>query len=197
VRVIIAVLVTIVFSFTLNAAAQSYGFQNIPFGTSFEEVKSTLVKTYGEGSLYPPPEDDGDYIWLNGFHLGENIVQVTFHFDHNSQLYAFQFASPKYTADRLNSDVYEDGKTLTDIFSKKYGKSASRYKPSIFEINSGYVSYLSKWKHKDLQIYTGVTTYEAQYRAIAYVGSKKMIKAHEKFLADEERKSTQNAINQF
>lgn len=195
IRVIVIAILLSLFAATVYANAP--GFQDIPFGTSYAEVKTRLIKAYGESALYPPTDDDSDYIWIRDFEFGDYEASVTLFFDHKSRLYAFKIQLSEHTANYFKTSLMDDAKYINQVFINKYGKPSNSYKPHFFNVESGYTSYLSKWNKKDLTIYTGLSTYEFKYYALGYVGSKKMIAEHNKFLKNEKINSAKKAVEKF
>lgn len=170
----------IIFVFDLSFAEDTqYGFQDIPFGTSYEEVKQKLEATYikmhhtyrfGKGF------SGKDYISFNHFDLGDNQIEVraTFEFDHNEKFYSFYFSGSNYTY-------------LENIFKNKYGEPSKCYGISI---------HVCEWNHKDLDISTGLVTGFPE-GATARVASKKLKKEYNSYKKQQENKSTNDGAKKF
>lgn len=180
-----------------------YGFQDIPFGASYEEVYEGLKKIHANqrGSLDISyyVHKYGDLIKFDNFNLGNKYVIVMFYFDHNKKFYGFDFKTDGKTADYLNS-AYTDGEYLTDIFKNKYGVPSQCYTPSklkILTIEAGRILFLCKWQHKDLEIYTGFTTESFKTYATASVTSKKLQNEYNSYKKQQENKSIKDGAKKF
>ncbi len=150
----------------------AYGFQDIPFGTSFEEVKATLQKKYEYGLT--TVQARSDYIVINYLKLGNKEFDALLSFDKEMKFKSFSFTGQKKNANYLETQVYEDLDYLTDVFKNKYGNPVACRKPNILEISSRN-GMACAWKHKDLFITTGISVYEFQYYATATVGFNQLI----------------------
>ena len=180
----------------LNTSAFAAGdFQDLKFGTTYEDVKKDLLTKYEEGSI--GFTDDQKYIWINGYELGDREFDIALLFDNSQNFYAFRISSPKYPANYFEFNVTDDCKYLSTVFKNKYGKPSKSRKPNFFTASSGYVALMNTWSSKSYEIYTGITSYEAEYYATAYVASKKMSAAFEKFREKEKRESSRRASGQF
>jgi len=173
--------------------AGKYGFGDLNFGDSKEKVQSYLKGKYAEENVI----NSEKYIWLHDFELGDKSVEVTFFFDHNDMLYSFQFASDKVGADDFQYKLKDDAMYFNAVFTKRFGKPSKNFTPRFFSIDSNSVSYVSKWNNKEYDIFTGVTSYEFRYYAVANVTSKKMEKALEQHNQKERVKSSQEAADDF
>lgn len=188
----------IVFVFDLSFAEdKQYGFQDIPFGTSYDEVKKKLEETYKKmHHTYLLREN---FISFNHFDLGNNEIEIqaTFDFDHNKRFYGFHFTTKERTADRFSSEVYKEGEYLTDVFKNKYGEPSKCYKPNILTVQREIIPYLCEWNHKDLEIFTGFSFYEARFFAIGYVTLKKLKEEYNSHKKQQENKSAIDGAKKF
>ena len=212
------------FSFTFTAtilyATDQYGFKNIPFGASYEQVykkaktiqyKSDLEQFNNRASL----KDFGFKDWKvietsnrmhlvalksrklialinNIYNLGEIKVDVYFWFDHNGKFYSFNFSTKEVTANYIETKVHEDGGHLNNVFKAKFGEPSKCYSPpSVLGIEQGRVTYLCKWEHRDLEIFTGITVNDMNYYATGSVISKNMEK---QYIEYKKRKKSKGAV---
>lgn len=171
----------------------TYGFQQIYFGASFETVKSAIKAKYSDLDIL----DSNQYMWVKNFSIGDEKVEVTFFFDNNRKFYAFEIQPGKYSADKLETRVREDGNFLTNLFKNKYGRPTQCFNPGFFSIKNGYTAYLCKWSNKDLNIYTGLGTYESEYYAEGRVASKIMETAYEKVKQAQKKTSEIKGVKDF
>lgn len=93
--------------------------------------------------------------------------------------------------------MYDEGKYLTEVFKKKYENPNKCFKPSFLAVRSGHIAYLCKWSNKNLNIYTGLSTYKSEYYAMGAVESKKMEKAFEKYQKEKKSKSIESTTKKF
>ena len=177
-------------------AQQQYGFKDIPFGATYDEVHKKVEKDYGYGNLITP-DITKRYLFMDYYELGSLVVEVTFLFDHDQKFYGFFFSTNSKTADKFEPEVIADTNHLNEIFKKKFGNPSQCYKPEFFSIKHGYVSYLCVWNHKDLDIFTGFKTFEARYSGVGYVKLKKMDKAYQDYLKKEKKESINEGVKQF
>jgi hypothetical protein len=191
---------------------KQYGFQDIPFGASYEEVNKKLTemweKTHKEDSYSEPLvgrimgnakifiQLDKNSIGFNHFKLGNRELKVVFWFDHNKKFYSFYFKTGHYTADFF-SQAYIEGEYLTDVFTNKYGKPSKCYKPTFIDVRSDKIAFLCKWNHKDLEIFTGISSEDATFYATAYVASKKLEKEYNSYKKQQENKSAIDGAKKF
>lgn len=191
--------------FSLNPAMciadeKSPGFQTLPFGSSYQEVKDYVIR---EGLATRERIDlaeqytSSQYISVSGFSLGTLTVDITFSFDHEGRFYSFTFFAGSMTAQYLKTDVMENGNYLKEVFKKKYGKPSQCFSPSILNINEGYTSYLCIWKNKKLDIYTGVSEHELKYYALATVEDKSMKKKLENFNKNKAHEGATSGAEKF
>ena len=194
----VALLVFACLSFPSLCTAGKNGFGDLNFGDSKERVVSYLrekyaTEEYAEGNVM----ESDDYVWLHNFELGDKLVEVTFFFDHNEKLYSFQFASEKVGADDFNYQLRDDAFYFNEVFIKRFGKPYKKFTPNFLSVSSNSIAYLNKWNNKDLDIYTGVTSFEFRYYAVASVTSKKMEKALEQYRKKVRLKSSREAVDSF
>jgi hypothetical protein len=173
--------------------ASKFGFGDLNFGENKEKVITYLKEKYSEENV----TDSERYVWLNNFELGDKVVEVTFFFDNNDQLYSFQFQSDKVSADDFNYKLKDDVLYLSTVFINKFGKPSKKYKVNFFSVDSNSISYFGKWNNKDYDIYTGISSYEFQYYAVACVTSKKMAKTLELYNKKQNIKSSKKAVDSF
>jgi hypothetical protein len=197
----------IIFVFDLSFAEdKQYGFQDIPFGASYEEVNQKLKEIYEEKhkgdsrlsfSFYVHKSNlYENSIQFDHFDLGNRDIYTIaiFHFDQNNKFYSFHFE----TIHRISrSDAYGDGKYLTEVFTNKYGKPSQCYKLNMLTIQKGYTSYLCKWNHKDVEIYTGFNIALGKTYAVAYVASKKLEKEYNSYKKQQENKNAMDGAKKF
>lgn len=146
---------------------QVYGFQEIPFGTLFEDVKASLQKKYEYG--FPTVQVLDNFIKLNDFKLGNRNFDVFLHFDPDKKFSTFSFRGKKKPANYLESEVYGDLNYLTEVFKNKYGNPTSSEAPNIIKIGTrGQV--ICTWDHNVLFIVTGINVYEFEYYANGMIG---------------------------
>ncbi|MDA3916386.1 MAG: hypothetical protein PF690_05380 [Deltaproteobacteria bacterium] len=223
------ILAIISLSFVIKSySAEQYGFKDIPFGASYEEVyekaeeiqnrydeeqwnnRSHRLKDYdlkkwkrfsrSRKRMYLLGLKEKKYVALigNKYNLGDINVDVYFYFDHNDKFYSFQLSTEKVSANYLETKVYKDGKYITEIFKTKYGKSSKCYSnPNILKIRQGYISYLCKWEHNDLRIYTGISENNMKYYAVGMVTFKPMEEQYEKYKKQKELKGTAKGAAAF
>lgn len=183
-----------IFVFDLSFAEdKQYGFQDIPFGTSYEEVKQKLEATYIK--MHHTYHSGENFISFNHFDLGDDKIEIQaiFNFDHNKKFYSFRFETEKKTAD-LFSIVYKEGEYLTDVFKNKYGEPSKCYKPNILTIHR---EPLCEWNHKDLDILTGIFSYEARFFAAGSVVSKQLEKEYNSYKKQQENKNAIDGAKKF
>ena len=218
------------FFFTLYAATlyatDQYGFKDIPFGASFEEVykKAKTIQYQSDKEQYNKRttlkglelkhwkmiETDNrmqlvalrsrKFIALinNQYNLGEIKVDVYFWFDHNDKFYSFDFSTKEASANYLESKVHVDGEYLSNVFKVRFGEPSKCYSPpNILIIKHGSATYLCKWKHRDLEIFTGITENNSKYYATGNVISKNMEKQYIEFKEQEKSKGAVKGAESF
>lgn len=176
-----------------------YGFQDIPFGTPYEEVKQKLEKTYNKMEHTYSSRDWDDHISFNHFDLGDDRIEIqaSFRFDHNKKFYTFDFSTEMKTADRFITDVYKEGEYLTEVFKNKYGKPSKCYTPSISTVGSRQIAPLCEWEHKDLRIVIYYVSIKAKYWATAYVTSKKMENEYNSYKKQQKNEGAKDGAKKF
>ncbi len=189
-------------STSFGADEKVAGFQAIPFGSTYQEVKDYLVREGLERldsiNLDEKYSSSGRRsLRVSNFSLGTLTVTVSFSFDHEGKFYAFTFYTYPQSAQYLGTTVMPNGKYLTDIFKKKYGKPSQCFSPSVLDIRTGYVAYLCRWRRKDLEIYTGVSESEFEYYVEGIVADKIMKKNYEKFKEDKEKAGVSTGADRF
>ena len=126
------------------------------------------------------------------YNLGEIKVDVYFWFDHNDKFYSFNFTTKEATANYIETKVHEPGEYLTNVFKVKFGKPSKCYSPpNILGVEQGSVTYLCKWEHRDLEIFTGITANNMNYYATGNVISKNMEK---KYIEYKKQKKSKGAV---
>lgn len=173
---------------------QTYGFQDIPFGTSFEEMKITLQKKYEYG--FPTVQILGDFIKLNDFKLGNRNFDVFLQFDKDKKFYIFSFDGKGKAADHLETDVYDDLKYLNEVFESKYGKPADCNSPNILKIGV-YNQIICNWEHKNLSIVTTINFNEFKYNAMGMVSDKQLERAETSKNKKEKKKGAAEGAKAF
>lgn len=178
-----------------------YGFGNILFGTSYDDVLTEVKLKYEKKYEYvgiSKTFEGTDHILMVDFSLGDWEIDVLLLFDHNRKFYSFHFKTKEYSASEIDPYLYQDLDHLTEIFKNKYGKPMQCVpKPNILGIHENYISTLCKWKNKDLKIFTGLSTSDFKYFAVGYVTSKTMEKSLEDYKKEQDKKKATEGANDF
>src|SRR5262245_14257118 len=98
----IVLLFALIFS-SSAIAAQIDGFQNIPFGSSYEQTLSILKEKYGD--LVQQQQDEANYIWIHNFDMGQTKSTVALSFDHKGRFYSFIMRLPNETAAEFDGQL--------------------------------------------------------------------------------------------
>lgn len=171
-----------IFVFDLSFAEdKQYGFQDIPFGTSYEEVKQKLEKTYEKmHHTYNLKEDS---ISFNHFDLGDDTIeaQATFNFDHNKKFYGFNFT----TKAAYKNGVYT-GDYLLNVFKNKYGEPNCK---------GEHRHQFCVWDDKDLNIF--VNFFSTINVISGFVTSKKLEKEYNSYKKQQENKNAIDGAKKF
>ncbi len=174
---------------------------SLKFGASYDQVKTQLKSRFLDRQVFsfgPGSDSYRKLIILDDFKLGNKFNRVYFFFDHNGQLYKFNFNTIHRTADYLEPFVYEDGAYLNVIFTRKYGNPHKCYKnPNILGIKDNYITKLCIWKLKGLNVFTGYSTESLEYFAVGSVSSKKMERKYNLFIKNKKTSSAEKAATQF
>ena len=160
-----------------------YGFQDIPFGTPYEEVKQKLEKTYNKMEHTYSSRDWDDHISFNHFDLGDDRIEIqaSFRFDHNKKFYGFNFT----TKAAYKNGVYT-GDYLLNVFKNKYGEPNCK---------GEHRHQFCVWDDKDLNIF--VNFFSTINVISGFVTSKKLEKEYNSYKKQQENKNAIDGAKKF
>ena len=163
-------------------------FKALPFGATYEEVKSYLEQTFKNN---PVVADSPDSLMLKQFDLGPFKVDVAFAFNHERRFRGFSMISAM-KEQYLEEQVIKDHLALKDIFVNKYGSKVT-CKESILI----YDGVQCSWRHKFFTIATGYKEGKWKYGVFGFVESKKMVEEENDFQKKQSGQSDKKAGSPF
>lgn len=167
---------------------KSYGFMNIPFGMHYEDVAKMVkvngITGYDHGKIY-------------NFDLGGKGILVTFDFDHKQRFYRFRFQTDHYSANYFDTTVQTDVAYIDDVFKNKYGKPTKCSNVKFLFVRQGYITYKCQWTKPNMEIYTGITSYDAEYFTVAVVADKNLQQEYDQHLKSQDAKGAAAGSKQF
>jgi hypothetical protein len=186
------------------------GFKNIPFGIHSDSVHVLLeMSGYLEGdnqvSLHPKFHEnyfeqdtaDGKKSFTLIIKLGEYISRVRLGFTPDDKFFIFQIELPSRTAEFFEKVRDKDCLFLTDVFSEKYGKSDTTYKPEKNDITPSANSFVCIWERERYTVYTALTSLDAKYFTVGVVKSKPLEEAVKKLQRLEKEDKLKSASKKF
>lgn len=180
-------------------AAEKIGFQNIVFGSSFEEANKIVQEEFPHASFNAYERNVGKDLTSTWFKIGDEVFLATLFFDHNDKFYSYEISSSSEPATLFDSVVYDQGNFLTEIFKNKYGKPRKCFKPKFLNVKSGSISILCEWGKKDAEIFTGFSFNASSfcYYATARVTDKKMDKEFTEYKKGIRKKKALEGAKEF
>ena len=170
-------------------AAEKYGFQTVPFGTSYEDVSIYLLEKYG----VQPPLMPMETLTLSSFDLSGVPVDIIFRFTAEAKFYGFSIHPPERDIEAIRT-VEGDAAFLAGMLKKKYG---NKYTCKDFSILlTGRT--ICDWIHPDLRIFTAlVGQRKHNYTVVAFISSKKYSKQFVEQKQREREKQEKAAADRF
>lgn len=189
---ILSIILMVNLSYAEETTNKEYGFKDIPFGSSYKDVKKKLEAAYGTLDA-----QTSRIIAYRMFDLGGKQVRAAFLFDHNYKFYMFMFQTMPKTADLIETDVYNDVQFLTEVFTNKYGKPTLCEEPRKPRILMNSTLSLCHWERKNVEISTGAYTEGFTFGAFGTVYSKKLSQEYESYEKQQKNKSAKEGAKKF